>query len=33
MFTVALTVIVLLANQKYGWDRHIYDIPFNTIVS
>lgn len=22
-----MTAVVLLANQKYGWDRHIYDVP------
>jgi len=28
-FTIGLTAVVLLANQDYGWDRHVYDIPFN----
>ncbi|KAH5690820.1 hypothetical protein HBI23_013520 [Parastagonospora nodorum] len=31
IFTLGLTAVVLLANQKYGWDRHVYDIPFNII--
>lgn len=22
-----MTAVVLLANRKYGWDRHLYDIP------
>jgi hypothetical protein len=26
-----LTVVVLLANQTYGWDRHVYDIPLPTL--
>ncbi|PSN58951.1 hypothetical protein BS50DRAFT_444984, partial [Corynespora cassiicola Philippines] len=26
---VGNTACVLLANQRYGWDRHIYDIPFD----
>lgn len=25
--TVGLTIAVLLANRKYGWDRHIWDLP------
>ncbi|KAF2738484.1 hypothetical protein EJ04DRAFT_549959 [Polyplosphaeria fusca] len=29
--TVGLTVTVLLANVSYGWNRHVYDIPFNKI--
>jgi hypothetical protein len=26
-----LTAVVLLANQTYGWDRHVYDIPLNKL--
>ena len=26
---VGNTACVWLANQRYGWDRHIYDIPFD----
>ncbi|OAL56539.1 hypothetical protein IQ07DRAFT_554538 [Pyrenochaeta sp. DS3sAY3a] len=29
LFTIGLTAVVLLANQDFGWDRHVYDIPFN----
>ena len=29
IFTIGLTAAVLLANQRFGWDRHIYDIPFD----
>ncbi|KAF2132138.1 hypothetical protein P153DRAFT_383028 [Dothidotthia symphoricarpi CBS 119687] len=27
-FTIGLTAVVLVANQSYGWDRHVYDIEF-----
>lgn len=27
LFASGLTAAVLLANQEYGWDRHVYDIP------
>ncbi|KAL5411384.1 hypothetical protein PMIN03_004883 [Paraphaeosphaeria minitans] len=27
IFAGGLTAAVLLANQHYGWDRHVYDIP------
>jgi len=30
-FTIGLTVIVLLANQSYGWDRHTWDVPPHAI--
>lgn len=26
-----MTVVVVLANERFGWDRHIYDIPFDHI--
>ncbi|KXS99627.1 hypothetical protein AC578_9934 [Pseudocercospora eumusae] len=26
IFTIALNVIVVLANRKYGWNRHIWDV-------
>ncbi|OAL06061.1 hypothetical protein IQ06DRAFT_75060 [Phaeosphaeriaceae sp. SRC1lsM3a] len=29
IFTLGLTAVVLLANQKFGWDRHVWDIPFS----
>ncbi|KAF2876943.1 hypothetical protein BDV95DRAFT_601355 [Massariosphaeria phaeospora] len=29
---ICLTTIVLLANQSYGWDRHVYDIPFSKLA-
>ncbi|KAJ8110526.1 hypothetical protein OPT61_g6656 [Boeremia exigua] len=32
LFTIGLTAIVILANQKYGWDRHLWDIPLNKLV-
>ncbi|KAI6849304.1 hypothetical protein KC327_g772 [Hortaea werneckii] len=31
LFTIGLTVVVVLANERYGWNRHIYDIPFERI--
>jgi hypothetical protein len=31
-FAIGLTAVVLLANQRYGWDRHLYDIPLNKLV-
>ncbi|KAI7234261.1 hypothetical protein KC365_g6034 [Hortaea werneckii] len=31
LFTIGLTVVVVLANERFGWDRHIYDIPFDHI--
>ncbi|RMY26120.1 hypothetical protein D0867_00258 [Hortaea werneckii] len=31
IFTIGLTVVVVLANERFGWDRHIYDIPFDHI--
>lgn len=31
VFTIGLTVIVLLANQSYGWDRHTWDVPAHAI--
>lgn len=27
IFSIGVTAIVILANKKYGWDRHVYDIP------
>jgi hypothetical protein len=30
-FTIGLTAVVLLANQEYGWDRHVYDIRFSVL--
>ncbi|KAH9863176.1 hypothetical protein IAQ61_009453 [Plenodomus lingam] len=32
LFTIGLTAVVLLANRDYGWDRHVYDIPFDALV-
>ncbi|KAF1830954.1 hypothetical protein BDW02DRAFT_76513 [Decorospora gaudefroyi] len=32
LFTIGLTAVVLLANQEYGWDRHVWDIPFPKFV-
>ncbi|KAH7078288.1 hypothetical protein FB567DRAFT_131994 [Paraphoma chrysanthemicola] len=32
LFTIGLTAIVLLANQRYGWDRHVWDIRFDQFV-
>ncbi|KAK5171718.1 uncharacterized protein LTR77_003354 [Saxophila tyrrhenica] len=31
IFTLATAVVVILANEKFGWNRHIYDIPFDWI--
>ncbi|KAF1365915.1 hypothetical protein EJ07DRAFT_53053, partial [Lizonia empirigonia] len=32
VFSIGLTAVVLLANQRYGWDRHLYDIRLNKLV-
>ncbi|USP82307.1 hypothetical protein yc1106_09581 [Curvularia clavata] len=32
LFTLGLTAVVLLANQSYGWNRHVWDIPFSMFV-
>jgi hypothetical protein len=32
-FTIGLTAVVLLANQAFGWDRHVWDIPFNLLMT
>ncbi|KAI1526722.1 hypothetical protein PtrSN002B_011590, partial [Pyrenophora tritici-repentis] len=32
LFTVGLTAVVLLANERYGWDRHEWDVPVTQIV-
>ncbi|KAG9189904.1 hypothetical protein G6011_06772 [Alternaria panax] len=32
LFTLGLTAVVLLANQRYGWNRHVWDIPFPMFV-
>ncbi|RAR01158.1 integral membrane protein [Stemphylium lycopersici] len=32
LFTFGLTTVVLLANKSYGWDRHVWDIPFEKFV-
>ncbi|EON62658.1 hypothetical protein W97_01882 [Coniosporium apollinis CBS 100218] len=29
--TVTLTIIVMLANTRYYWDRHVWDIPWNAV--
>nr|OQO21046.1 hypothetical protein B0A51_11417 [Rachicladosporium sp. CCFEE 5018]OQO24251.1 hypothetical protein B0A51_08696 [Rachicladosporium sp. CCFEE 5018] len=29
--TVGMTAIVLLANRKYGWNRHVWDVEFSMI--
>ncbi|KAL5380616.1 hypothetical protein DPSP01_007680 [Paraphaeosphaeria sporulosa] len=31
IFAGGLTAAVLLANQHYGWDRHVYDIPLTKL--
>lgn len=33
IFTIGLNVTVILANSRYYWDRHIWDIPFDEIHS
>ncbi|PSN59014.1 hypothetical protein BS50DRAFT_449075, partial [Corynespora cassiicola Philippines] len=30
IFDVGLTACVLIANQRFGWDRHVYDIPLTS---
>lgn len=32
-FVVGTAAVVLLANQRYGWDRHIWDVPLPMIQS
>lgn len=31
--TVGITADVILANRKYGWDRHVWDVPVSMIQS
>lgn len=33
VFTIGMTAVVLLANQSYGWDRHIWDVHLDTLQS
>lgn len=33
IFTIAMTAVVVLADVRYGWDRHIYDLPPDLIQS
>ncbi|PVI02321.1 hypothetical protein DM02DRAFT_488688, partial [Periconia macrospinosa] len=33
IFTIGLTIVVMLANKRLGWDRHIYDIPLTSIAA
>jgi hypothetical protein len=33
VFTVAIFVVVILANERYGWNRHVWDLPFDMIES
>ena len=33
IFTIAMTVVVVLADVKYGWDRHIWDLHPDMIQS
>ena len=32
LFAVGMTVVVMLANSVYGWDRHEWDIPIEQIA-
>jgi hypothetical protein len=32
-FTIGLTIVVIMANNSYGWDRHIWDVPLDKIKS
>ncbi|RYO35209.1 hypothetical protein AA0113_g11557 [Alternaria arborescens] len=32
LFTIGLTAVVILANQRFGWNRHVWDIPFAMFV-
>ncbi|RYN77762.1 hypothetical protein AA0120_g11214 [Alternaria tenuissima] len=32
LFTLGLTAVVILANQRFGWNRHVWDIPFPMFV-
>jgi hypothetical protein len=33
IFTVGLTTVVILANQKYYWNRHVWDVPIDGIAA
>lgn len=33
LFAVGTAAVVLLANKRYGWDRHIWDVQLMTIQS
>lgn len=30
-FTLGLAAVVIMANKSYGWDRHVWDVPFDKI--
>lgn len=29
VFSVGTTVVVILATQKYGWNKHVWDLTYN----
>lgn len=31
LFTIGLTIVVIMANSSYGWDRHIWDVPLTKV--
>ncbi|USW48445.1 hypothetical protein Slin15195_G017640 [Septoria linicola] len=33
VFTIAMNAVVILANRRYGWDRHIWDVRYTIIQS
>lgn len=30
--TISMTAVVILADERFGWDRHIYDVPTDRIT-
>ncbi|KAF1925645.1 uncharacterized protein M421DRAFT_12953, partial [Didymella exigua CBS 183.55] len=32
-FTICLTAVVILANEHFGWNKHIWDIPLESLSS
>lgn len=33
LFTIGLNFVVILANARYYWDRHVWDIPIDKLAS
>jgi hypothetical protein len=31
VFSIGTTILVIMASQLYGWDRHVWDVPLATL--